>query len=203
MQPEDMVLQSAAAAFCRGPDGEITAWNGAAERLFALPAGEVVGRRCCDVIAGNDVFGNQYCADDCACWRMAVRNRPIRPFRITSRDAYGRPLELRVSAFATRGGQGVGLVHVVEGSATRRVFSACPRDPDAVETSGDWVLGILTRRELEVLRLLAEGMSTDEIAEQLTISPTTVRNHVSRCLAKLDAHSRLEAVALARRLDLV
>lgn len=203
MQPEDMVFQSAAAAFCRGPDGEITAWNGAAERLFALPAGEVVGRKCCDVIAGNDVFGNQYCADDCACWRMAARNRPIRPFRITSRDAHGRSLELRVSALAARGRQGVGLVHVVEGSATRAVFSACPRGVDRAENAGGLALGTLTRRELDVLRLLAEGMSTDDIAARLTISPTTVRNHVSRCLAKLDAHSRLEAVAVARRLDLV
>jgi DNA-binding NarL/FixJ family response regulator len=57
----------------------------------------------------------------------------------------------------------------------------------------------LTGRELEVLRLLAEGFSTRSISEELFISNNTARNHVQRLIAKLGAHSRLEAVATARR----
>jgi DNA-binding NarL/FixJ family response regulator len=57
----------------------------------------------------------------------------------------------------------------------------------------------LTERELEVLRLLAEGFSTRSISEELFISNNTARNHVQRLIAKLGAHSRLEAVATARR----
>jgi DNA-binding NarL/FixJ family response regulator len=57
----------------------------------------------------------------------------------------------------------------------------------------------LTARELEVLRLLAKGRSTDAIASELYVSPHTVRNHVSNILAKLGAHSKLEAVAIATR----
>jgi len=55
----------------------------------------------------------------------------------------------------------------------------------------------LTDRELEILRLLAAGSSTAAIARKLSISPTTVRNHVQRILTKLHVHSRLAAVALA------
>lgn len=61
----------------------------------------------------------------------------------------------------------------------------------------------LTRRELEVLRLLAEGLDQGEIAEQLAISPKTVGTHIERVLFKLGAHSRAEAVALAYRLQVV
>jgi DNA-binding NarL/FixJ family response regulator len=61
----------------------------------------------------------------------------------------------------------------------------------------------LTAREREVLEELAAGKSTAAIATSLHISPVTVRNHVQRILAKLDARSRLEAVALAIRAGII
>jgi DNA-binding NarL/FixJ family response regulator len=60
----------------------------------------------------------------------------------------------------------------------------------------------LTPRELEVLRLLVEGRSNRQIAEQLFISDKTASVHVTNLLAKLGVHSRLEAAAMARRLGL-
>ncbi len=54
---------------------------------------------------------------------------------------------------------------------------------------------ILTLREGQVLACFAQGLGTAAIAQRLSISPTTVRNHSQRILAKLRAHSRLEAVA--------
>jgi DNA-binding CsgD family transcriptional regulator len=57
----------------------------------------------------------------------------------------------------------------------------------------------LTRRQLEVLRLLGEGASTERIASRLSISRETARNHVRHVLQRLDARSRLEAVAIAHR----
>ena len=56
----------------------------------------------------------------------------------------------------------------------------------------------LTPRQAEVLRLLERGLSTAEIAEELRLSRETVRNHVRHLLQAVGAHSRLEAVALAR-----
>lgn len=61
----------------------------------------------------------------------------------------------------------------------------------------------LTPRELEVLRLLAEGTGTREMATHLDVSPNTIRNHVRAVLGKLGAGSRLEAVTIARRMDLI
>ena len=61
----------------------------------------------------------------------------------------------------------------------------------------------LTPRELEVLQLLAEGMTQTQIARQLVISPRTVGTHIQNLLGKLGVHSRAQAVALAHRMDFV
>ena len=61
----------------------------------------------------------------------------------------------------------------------------------------------LTPREREVLSLLVAGSNSSEIARALRVSPNTVRTHVQSILAKLQVHSRLEAVAFARRHNLL
>lgn len=63
--------------------------------------------------------------------------------------------------------------------------------------------GVLSERELEVLRLLAKAKSTDAIAAELFLSVHTVRNHISNILSKLGAHSKLEAVIMGMRLGLL
>ena len=57
----------------------------------------------------------------------------------------------------------------------------------------------LTEREREVLSLLADGLSNAAIADKLTVSVHTVRNHISNLSAKLGAHSKLEALSIAVR----
>ncbi|HEX4038822.1 MAG TPA: response regulator transcription factor [Acidobacteriaceae bacterium] len=61
----------------------------------------------------------------------------------------------------------------------------------------------LTQRELEVLKLVADGLTNKEIAEQLFISAKTARNHVTNCLLKLGADDRTEAVTTAVRRGLI
>jgi two-component system, NarL family, nitrate/nitrite response regulator NarL len=61
----------------------------------------------------------------------------------------------------------------------------------------------LTPREAEVLRLVARGLSNKAIAQELTISPNTVKFHLNAILSKLDAQSRTEAVVRASQLGLI
>jgi NarL family two-component system response regulator LiaR len=61
----------------------------------------------------------------------------------------------------------------------------------------------LTEREQAVLTLLVAGLNNTEIAEELVVSPSTIKSHVSHILSKLDVTSRTEAAALAVRHDLV
>ncbi len=76
------------------------------------------------------------------------------------------------------------------------------RDAGAAASTRDSRAG-LTRRETEVLELLAEGLRNAEIADRLFLSPRTIDHHVSAILGKLDARTRGEAVAAATRLELL
>ncbi|MBK6009600.1 response regulator transcription factor [Streptomyces sp. MBT53] len=64
-------------------------------------------------------------------------------------------------------------------------------------------LGVLTAREREIMAMAAEGRSNDEIAEQLYVSPLTVRTHVHRAMTKLDARDRAQLVVMAYQSGLV
>jgi DNA-binding NarL/FixJ family response regulator len=61
----------------------------------------------------------------------------------------------------------------------------------------------ITKREREVLRLLADGMRNEQIARELGISPLTVRTHIEKAMQKLEADTRTEAVANAIRMSLI
>lgn len=80
-----------------------------------------------------------------------------------------------------------------------REFGGRPFESDPLATAPMH----LTKRQLEVLRLLAEGRSTDEIATKLGLSTATVRNYVANLLLRLGVHSRLQAVVVARKAGLI
>jgi DNA-binding NarL/FixJ family response regulator len=88
-------------------------------------------------------------------------------------------------------------------SVTRRLLDRVasrlpPANADTIPA-----LSELTERELEVLKLMARGLSNAEIAEKLVVSETTVKTHVSRVLSKLDLRDRVQAVILAYETGLV
>jgi DNA-binding NarL/FixJ family response regulator len=84
---------------------------------------------------------------------------------------------------------------------TRRLISEyLSRPADAGLATG---LDALTNREREVVALAARGLSNDEIATQMVISPTTAKTHISRAMTKLHAHDRAQLVVLAYESGLV
>jgi DNA-binding NarL/FixJ family response regulator len=84
---------------------------------------------------------------------------------------------------------------------TRRLIAEFVRRPDPREHPAQ--LGEVTEREGEILRLVATGLSNDEIARRLMISPLTAKTHVSRILRKLSCRDRAQLVALAYEIGLV
>jgi DNA-binding NarL/FixJ family response regulator len=90
-------------------------------------------------------------------------------------------------------------------AVTRRLighFAQHVRPADTTDPARQNVVDALTPRELEVFRLIAEGLSNAEIAGAMTITPETVKTYVSRILAKLHLRDRVQAVVLAHKLGL-
>jgi two-component system response regulator DesR len=71
-------------------------------------------------------------------------------------------------------------------------------DPELVAAALETGASPLTARETDVLRAAQEGISTDEIATKLSLSPATVRNYLSNALTKVGARNRIDAIRIAR-----
>ncbi len=206
----DALLSNTADGVCAiGGDGRIVFWNRSAERLLGYAAREVVGKPCCDVFVGRDPAGNRLCYQGCHVQTLVKRGEAVEHFQMATRTKAGRPVWLDISILAVPGARrdaattvhlfrDVTTAHEVETLVRERLAQAQPAaSPDGAPPPE------LTRREIEILRLLAAGASTRAMAERLHVSPATVRNHVQHILEKLGVHSRLEAAAYATRRGLV
>jgi len=159
------------------------------------PEGRFVWQNDAAVEALGDVRGRLYPTIVAPAYRAFVREQFTRKLlgqqrtdfavELLTPDGSTVPVEVSSVRLEARDGMIQGIFGLAAIEETRRQTS--PRNHP------------LTERQAEVLRLLAAGCSTTQIAVKMGISVETVRNHVRPLLRKLGAHSRLEAVALARR----
>jgi PAS domain S-box-containing protein len=197
----DQSLERAGDGVCAiGGDGKIVLWNRSAERILGYTAHEVLGRPCCDVFAGRDDNDNRLCYPGCQVQALVSAGDSVQSFDMRTRTKAGQPVWLNVSILSVRnGGPGGSLtLHFFRDVSASKELLLLVHERLAVPSS-DAAPAVLSRREIEVLRMVAAGMRTREAAERLHVSAATVRNHVQNILTKLGVHSRLEAVAYANR----
>ncbi len=193
--------RTADGAFAIGPDGRIVLWNRAAEKMLGYSAREAIGRPCCDLFVGYDDSGNRLCYQGCHVMSLVKIGDPVQSFDMRTRTKTGRPIWVNLSTLTVPAGQNGGplTVHLFRDVTATKELLGLVRErlaaPARAEPRGD----VLTRRELDILRIVATGLGTKGAADKLHVSPATVRNHVQNILGKLGAHSRLEAVAIATR----
>lgn len=216
--PLDLVASTADPAFGTDEEGRIVIWNRGAEKLFGYEASDVLGRPCHDIICGKDLFGNRFCDEFCALANMARRREAIRRFQMDVRLESNQLQRVSVSVLTVPGPREsqFTMIHLLHPVKSRRspdeLIAAlgeglgeetAPAAAGGSASSPPPQLASLTPRELEVLRLLTDGSSSQRIADSLYISVMTVRTHIQNILRKLEVHSKVEAVALALRHRLI
>jgi LuxR family maltose regulon positive regulatory protein len=95
------------------------------------------------------------------------------------------------------------LAEGIAPSYVSRLLAAFGESAQPVPRATKALVEPLTERELEVLRLIAAGLSNREIAQELVVAVSTVKSHINHIYGKLDAKSRIQAVAKARKLGLL
>ncbi len=201
----DQVLTQALAraadgAFAIGSGGRVVLWNRAAERILGWTAKEVLGRSCCEVLVGSDVNGNRLCYQGCHVMSLVEQGEAVQHFEMQTRAKTGKPVWLDISileAPAANGGRSMTVHLFRDVTATKALLDLVGKQLDPLSTLNGDEVPLLTKRELEILRLMAAGANTKVLAERLHVSPATIRNHAQNIFAKLGVHSRLEAVAYA------
>lgn len=205
---DEALDRAADGVFAVTPDGRIVLWNRAAERLLGYSAREAVGRPCCELLAGRDDSGNRLCYRGCHVMTMVRMGEAVQTFDLLTQTKGGRPVWLSISILVVPAGQRGGdvTVHLFRDvTATKELLAllhARVATPAPCDDAGGAATA-LTRREVEVLRLMSTGAGTKALAAKLHVSPATVRNHVQNLFGKLGVHSRLEAVACATRQGLL
>ena len=200
-------------AFAVDGSGLIVAWNSAAGALFGVTAGEAVGKPCNRIIQGADECG-LVCSDVCTVLPAARKRRPVSNFDLQIETRQGRKW-CNVSVLMVQEAESTSpyCIHIVRPIDVPKRLELLMRDFIVTETGlppkSARRLGSLrhiptgeaelTKRQGEILRLLAKGATTASIAAELHISRTTVNNHVQQILHKLNAHTRLEAIRRAER----
>lgn len=199
---ERTLASSGDGAFVIGEDGLIRSWNRAAETLLGWAPRDVVGRPCCDVFSGYNTEGNRLCSQNCQVMMTVRAKEPVQHFDMRTRTKAGRPIWLNTSVLTATSTTGEPLtIHLFRDVTATKELLTLVHERLRAASGTDTVdpAATLSRRELEVLRLMTQGLNTKALAERLHLSRATVRNHAQGIFAKLGVHSRLEAVAFATK----
>lgn len=196
----------------------IVQWNRGAERLLGHRRGEVLNRPCGEVLVARGCDGQDVCGPNCAVRRSVARGELPKGMDVQVQTRDGRQVWLHTSLIVVGAQPGPLTVHVLHDvSHEKRIAElvgqlAAKRQENGGSSDSDPAAHApangasatparpsptITAREREVLRLLAQGLSNKAIADQLAVTPNTVRNHVQNLMGKSGSHSRAALATLA------
>jgi DNA-binding CsgD family transcriptional regulator len=179
------------------------------ESLLGYPRGEVVGKKwCAELLCGTSLYNKPFCGKSCTISKHSSDNSNMSDVDLIVKRADGDHILVNIGIHYAPEGNKKKTGDVLIFFSLRRVNSQRLLQRIASEHD-QWSKGHeidrykLTPRELKILFLASKGLDTKEIAEQLHISTLTVRNHFKNIYPKLEVHSRVEAVSVAIRHNLI
>ncbi len=193
------LTDAADGAFTVTGQGRIALWNRAAVRITGYEACEVLGRRCCDVLGSHTASGPRVCSTSCRLLGQVKCGEPVETFDLHTTAKGGRSIWVSMSTIVlpaadARAPRMIRMFRDVTAlkdvlALIRHRLTSAPVAEDPVDR--------LTRREVEILRLMVSGATNRALAERLHISPATIRNHTHHIFEKLGVRNRLAAAMLA------
>jgi PAS domain S-box-containing protein len=187
----DVLDQVDLAIIATDAEGIVTTWNARAEAVYGWTRDEAVGRPISELTVAADSEAEAAEIME----RLAAGESWQGPFRVKRKD--GTVFTTFVRNSPLNDGNG-GLIGVVGVSIELEPHLAdAIRAVSSVTASAGRRARVLSPREREILGLLARGLTGEQIAERLVLSPETIRTHIRNAREKLGASTRVEAVTMA------
>jgi PAS domain S-box-containing protein len=217
----DMLCNTGDGVFIVDANKRIIRWNKGAEIILGYSEVEVLNRDCFQVISGKIAPDKARCSPNCQMHAGALKGVPQKNFDLLTQANNGTHLWLNMTVISPVDFDEPFVAHIVRDvTCEKRTALALeqfmanlgssgliPNDistekpmssyPIAQHSTPDKTSIALSGREIQVLTLLAEGLSTKSMAQKLNISHFTARNHIQNILVKLDLHSKAQAVSYA------
>lgn len=192
------------AVFATDSTHHIVYQNPVFPQMLQCPAAQISERKCYEVLQGRTLDGHRFCGADCPAGHDLVCGRAVDNFDLVISRPNRQLMWLSVGAFAIpRAMDRVAAIFVLRPVNSFQAATGFPGTAARKEELSQKNVTPLTRREQQILQLLASGSSTDAMAQTLDISHITVRRHAQNLFTKLGVHSRAEAVSYAYRHHLV
>jgi PAS domain S-box-containing protein len=218
----DTLCNTADGVFIVDGEKRILRWNKGAEAILGHSEADVLNRECYRVVTGKSRADKALCNQSCKIHSNALSGTPQENFDMLVQGKDNKPLWMNISVLSPTDGEEPFLAHIVRNVTqektkllaieqflaylkthdllAKEISGSKPAPKNAVAAklaSTEKAAASLSDREIEVLTLLAEGLSTKTMAQKLSISHFTARNHIQNILAKLDLHSKAQAVSYA------
>lgn len=212
----ELMSNSVDGVFATRNDNKIIYWNESAQKILGYKTKDVIGKSYRDLISPKDIKGKTiYFQND----KNSKQEKGAENYEIIANSAKSNKVWLNITVFhVPNNSDDHGInVHVFRDITREKIYEKIIIDvisktdianhlvstvPSLKKDNKDHEIK-LTNREREILLLLADGHSTKTISSKLYITMSTLRKHIRNIYSKLKVHSMVEALAVARKNNLI